>query len=207
MKEKLDCTAIILAGGKSTRLGYDKAFTVLNKQSLIEGTLDCLSQISRTILVVISQDQLDLIKSAGLKSKIVVDIYPGGGPLGGIYTGLINSTTDYNLVVGCDMPFLNIALLRYLFGLSPSYDAVVPKIDKNIEPLHAIYSKNCISYIELLLTENKLQISRLFNSVKTRYVTIDEIVKYDPKCISIFNVNTQADLIEAKRLSKQRYIQ
>jgi len=203
MKEKLDCTGIILAGGRSTRIGYDKAFAVLNRQSLIEEIINCLSQLSRTILIVTSQDKLDVIKSAGLKNKVVVDIYPGGGPLGGIYTGLINSTTDYNMVVGCDMPFLNIALLRYLFGLSPNFDAVVPKIGNKIEPLHAIYSKNCISYIELLLKENKLQISRLFRSVYTRYVSDNEIIEYDPKCISLFNINTQADLIEAKRLSKQ----
>ncbi len=202
MKEKLDCTGIILAGGKSIRLGYNKAFAMINKQSLIERVIDRLSSISRTILIVTNQDQINLIQVARLKGKIVVDLLPDGGPLAGIYTGLEYSNTYNNLVVACDMPFLNTALLRYLFDLAPNFDAVVPKIGNNIEPLHAMYSKNCISYIKPMLHTGRLQTWKLFNLVNTRYVTKYEMVKYDPLCMSFFNVNTGGNLIVAKMLSK-----
>jgi molybdenum cofactor guanylyltransferase len=206
MNGKLDCTSIILAGGKSIRLGYDKAFAILDNRTLIKRTIDCLSQISQTILIVTNQDQLDSYKAAGLKGNILVDLYAGGGTLGGIYTGLANSATHYNFIVGCDMPFLNIDLVRYLLDLAPGFDAVVPKMDDKIEPLHAIYSRNCIPYIELLQYEEKLRVSQIFSLVNTRYVAKNEITRYDPQHMSFFNLNTKGDLIRAKTLNSQRVI-
>lgn len=203
MKEKLDCTGIILAGGKSIRLGYNKAFAMINKQSLIERVIDRLSSISRTILIVTNQDQLNLIQVARLKGKIVVDLLPDGGPLVGIYTGLEYSNTYYNLVVACDMPFLNTALLRYMFDLAPNSDVVVPKIGNKTEPLHAMYSKNCIPYIRPMLQTGRLQTWQLFDRVNTRFVTELEIMRYDPLCLSFFNINTGGNLTVAKMLSKQ----
>jgi len=135
---------------------------------------------------------------------VIVDLYPGKGVLGGIYTGLINANTFYSLVVACDMPFLNRALLYYLVALAPDFDVVVPKIDGLVEPLHAIYSKNCLVSIEQLLHQGKLGVHQLFGLVKTRYVGEDEIAKFDPEHLSFFNVNTRDDLMEAVALIKRR---
>jgi len=139
-----------------------------------------------------------------LKAKVVVDIYPGKGSLGGIYTGLVSANTFYSLVVACDMPFLNRALLRYLVGLAPDFDVVVPNVNGWIEPLHAIYSKNCLTPIEKLLHQGKLGVRQLFDLVNTRYVCEDEIIKFDPERLSFFNINTKDDLEKAKTLIRHR---
>jgi len=196
----LPITCIILAGGKSSRLGREKALEKISKRSLIEHTIDCLSSISQEILVVTSKEQVNFIATANLKAKLIVDSYPNKGALGGIYTGLANADAFYCLVVGCDMPFLNEALLHYLIGLAPAFDAVVPKINGMTEPLHALYSKDCLASIKQLLCQDRLAISQLFSLVKTRYVDKDEIIKYDPKQLSFFNINTQNDFLKAKAL-------
>ena len=135
---------------------------------------------------------------------MIVDLYPGKGALGGIYTGLANADSFYSLVVGCDMPFINRDLLCYLIDLAPGFDVVVPRIDGMYEPLHAVYSKGCLTSIRDLMNQDRVRISQLFNLVKTRYVGKDEITKFDPQCLSFFNVNTRGDLRKARKLIKQR---
>jgi len=186
------------------RLGREKALERLNKQTLIERTIGCLSPICQTILVVTSQEQFNLIAAAGLKGRVIVDFYPGRGALGGIYTGLASADSFYSLVVGCDMPFLNRDFLRYMIDITPDFDAVVPRIDDMLEPLHAVYSRGCLSPIKELLNQDRLGISPVFNLVKTRYVSKDEITKFDPEYLSFFNINTQDDLKKAEKLVRQR---
>jgi len=186
------------------RLGRAKALERINKQSLIERTIDCLSIVSQALLVVTSQEQFRLFAAARLKGKVIVDIYPGKGALGGIYTGLASADSFYSLVVGCDMPFLNRDLLCYLIDLAPNFDVVVPRIDDMLEPLHAVYSRDCLAPIKELIDKDRLGVSQLFNLVKTRYVGEDEIAKFDPRCLSFFNINTLDDLRKAKDLIEQK---
>jgi molybdopterin-guanine dinucleotide biosynthesis protein A len=182
------------------RLGRVKALERINTQSLLEHTIDCLSTVSRELFVITSQEQFSLITAARLKVKVIVDIYPGKGALGGIYTGLESVDSFYSLVVGCDMPFLNRDLLCYLIGIAPNFDVVVPRIDGLLEPLHAVYSRDCLAPIKELIDKGELGILQLFNLVKTRYVGKDEIAKFDPSGLSFFNVNTLDDLRKAKDL-------
>ncbi|MCJ7653894.1 MAG: molybdenum cofactor guanylyltransferase [Dehalococcoidia bacterium] len=186
------------------RLGRVKALERINEQSLIERTIDCLSTVSQALLVVTSREQFRLIAAARLKGRLIVDIYPGKGALGGIYTGLTGADSFYSLVVGCDMPFLNRDLLCYLIEIAPSFDVVVPRIDNMLEPLHAVYSRDCLAPIKELIGKDRLGISQLFKLVKTRYVDKDEIAKFDPRCLSFFNINTLDDMKKAKDLIEQR---
>jgi molybdopterin-guanine dinucleotide biosynthesis protein A len=188
------------------RLGRVKALERINGQSLIERTIDRLSTVIQELLVVTSQEQFKLLAAARLKGKLIVDIYPGKGALGGIYTGLISTDSFYSLVVGCDMPFLNRELLCYLIELAPGFDVVVPRIDDMLEPLHAVYSRDCLAPIQELIGNDRLGIVQLFESVNTRYVDRDEIAKFDPRCLSFFNINTLDDLKKAKDLIGQRAV-
>lgn len=154
--------------------------------------------------MVTSQEQFDVVSASLSEVKVMVDLYPGKGALGGIYTGLASSDSLYNLVVGCDMPFLNRDLLRYLIGIAPGFDAVIPRIDDMYEPLHAVYTKNCLVSISELMNQDRLEISQLFGLVNTRYVGKEEIVIFDPQFLSFFNVNTLDDLKKTKELLKQR---
>ncbi len=186
------------------RLGRAKALERINKLSLIERTIDCLSAVSQAVLVVTSQEQLISITAVRLKGKVVVDLYPGKGALGGVYTGLATADSHHSLVVACDMPFLNRDLLCYLMDLAPNFDVVVPKLDGKFEPLHAIYSKDCLAPIKEILREGSLEILRLFDLVKVRHVVRDEIAKFDPQFLSFFNINTPDDLKKAEELIMQR---
>ena len=197
---KSKVTGIILAGGKGLRLGREKALEKIGQQRLIDRVIESLKEVCQDILVVTSQVQFKKIESANVDAKIVVDLYPGKSAIGGIYTGLLNTTTFYNLVVACDMPFLNSSLLRYMIDNAPGFDAVVPQVNDNVEPLHAVYSVNCIHTIERLLHNNRLAVSEILRLVKTRYIDSSEITEIDPGHTSFFNINTPDDLIQAEKL-------
>jgi len=193
-------TSIVLAGGKNLRLGRNKALETLNGKSLVEHVVERLRPLTNQILIVTSQEQLDL--PVACKAEILVDLYPGKGPLGGIYTGLLASQSSHNIVVACDMPFLNTGLLRYMVELSRDFDAVVPRLGEGmVEPLHAIYSKNCLSSIKIQLECNQLEVNSFLNKVRVRFVERAECQRLDPQLLSFFNINCQADLDQAISLT------
>jgi len=137
-------TSIVLAGGRSSRLGKEKHTVMVAGKSLIERTIGHLSLLSSEILIVISKRQSRSSSSSYAEAKTVVDLCASEGSLGGIYTGLVYSTSFHNLAVACAMPFLNLDLLRHMIDLSPDFDVVMPRIGELKEPLHAVYSKDCL---------------------------------------------------------------
>ncbi len=186
------------------RLGREKALERIGEQQLIEKVVGSLYPISQEVLVVTSREQFNNIASIHLGARIVVDLYPGKASFGGIYTGLLSASALHGLVVACDMPFLNSALLHYLVKLAPGFDVVIPRINDKIEPLHAVYSKGCLDSIKQLLDKDVLQITQLLPLVKTRYVDEDEVDRYDPEHLSFFNINTRSDLLEAEKIMAHR---
>lgn len=189
-------TSIVLAGGKSLRLGREKALEEIAGRSLIERVIERLSLLGNEIIVVTSSS--DQLPDLGVKR--VIDSYPGKGNLVGIYSGLKEVASSHSLVVGCDMPFLNIDLLRYIMELSPGFDVVIPRVDEGVEPLHAVYSKNCLAPIEVYLRGGRLKIFDLLPELKVLYVDNAEIERFDPRHLSFFNINSEADLERARIL-------
>jgi len=196
----LDISCIILAGGKGLRLGHDKALETVGNKSLIQWVVFSLSFLNSDIIIVTATKQFFPQLIGYPKLKIITDTYSGKGPLGGIYTGLAASNSWYNLVVACDMPFLNRALLDYMIQISASFDLVVPRLGNMVEPLHAVYSKGYLVPIECLLKQGNLKIHELFTLVRVRYVEAAEINRVDLKHLSFFDVNTEADLEAAREL-------
>jgi len=194
-------TSIILAGGSSSRFGWNKALEIINGKNLVQRVVNCLISLSKELIIVTAQCENFPYSPSSPMIKIVADIHPGKGPLCGIYPGLVISSCSRAIIVGRDMPFLNIALLNYMTQLSPAFDIVVPRIGERTEPLCAIYSKNCLSPIHKLLERNELRISELFSVVRVRYVEESEIDRFDPEHLSFFNINTKADLGKARRLA------
>jgi len=199
----LDISCIVLAGGRGLRLGREKALETINDRNLLQQVITRLSFFNSNIIVVTASQQPFLRFIGYPKLRIVTDTYPSTGPLGGIYTGLVTSDSVYNLVVACDMPFLNQALLRYMMQLAANFDLVVPRWDGKVEPLHAVYSKGCLAPAVSLLKQGILSITKLFTLVKVRYVEAEEIDRFDPKHLSFFNINTEADLKRARKLAKE----
>jgi molybdopterin-guanine dinucleotide biosynthesis protein A len=196
-------TSIILAGGKSSRLGRRKPLQAIGGKSLIQWVIDRLAVLSREIIIATAHGEaIPYVSDA--KIKTVADIYPEKGPLAGIYSGLIASSSSRAIVVGCDTPFLSVGFLEHMSRISSTFDAVVPRIENEVEPLCAVYSKTCLTHIQELLEQNDLRIDRLFGVVKVRYVEKDEINSFDPEHLSFFNVNNQADLDRARELAAEK---
>ena len=198
----MDISCIILAGGKGSRLGRDKVLEKFGNESLLEQVISCVDSLSKEIIIVTAEERTFPQLASRPKLKIVSDIFPGKGSLGGIYTGLVASDSLYNLVVASDMPFLNQPLLRYMIEVSDGFDFVLPRVDNLFEPLHAIYSKNCVAPTEFILKQGRKVIIELFDFVKVRYVEAEEIERFDPKHLSFFNINTKEDLELAKKLAR-----
>jgi len=203
----ISVSGIVLAGGKSLRLGRVKALERINNQPLIERIIERISPPARPVLVVTSQEQFDRIAASRLNVKLILDVFPGRGALGGIYTGLASADSFYSLVVGCDMPFLHPGLLRHIIRCAEGFDAAVPKLRNMLEPLHAVYSKNCLQPIKKMLEDDKLEILQLFDTVNTRYIEEEEIEQIDNSGLSFFNINTMADLKTARQLARNSGLQ
>ncbi len=194
-------TSIVLAGGKNLRLGRYKALETVCGKTLIERVVERLRLLTDRILIVTSQEQPPLTVTG---VEVLVDVYPAKGPLGGIYTGLLASRSLYSVVAACDMPFLNTELLRYMIELSPDFDIVIPRLgEEMVEPLHAIYSRNCLDNMKTQLERNQLRINSLLNAVRVRYVERAECQRFDPQLLSFFNINYQSDLDRANVLATE----
>ena len=193
-------SSIVLAGGKGLRLGRYKALVELNGQSLVQRIVSKISFLDSEITIVIAKGQQPPQFTGYEKLRIVTDAYYDKGPLVGIYSGLLSSDTSYNLVVACDMPFLNQHLLNYMLQISTGFDVTIPRLGNKVEPLHAVYAKKCLKIIERLLSEGSLKIDRLLELVRVRYVEKEEIENFDPEHLSFFNINTKDDLTMAERL-------
>ncbi len=197
-----DTSCIILAGGKSLRLGHDKVRETIGNKSLLQQVISRVASLCRDIIIVTATGQSVPQLEGHPEIRRVTDIFPGKGPLGGIYTGLVTSDSLYNLVVACDMHFLNQALLRYMMRLSTSFDLVVPRVGNLVEPLHAVYSKSCLVTIEDMFKQGKLSVTELLSLVRVRYVEAEEIDRFDPEHLSFFNINTKADMEAARELAR-----
>ena len=142
-------TGIILAGGKNSRMGSDKGMLMLNGKRFIEHILDALVPVVNEVIIISNNSNYD-----DLGWKIYSDIITDCGPMGGIYTGLVNTATSKNLILSCDIPFISSAILLHLIKESDHCEIAVPEHAGRIEPLCGIYSKNCTEKIRTLL-ENK----------------------------------------------------
>jgi molybdopterin-guanine dinucleotide biosynthesis protein A len=196
-------TSIILAGGKSSRLGRNKALQVIEGKSLIQWVIDRLASLSTEIIIATAQGEA-IPCSSTVKIKTVADIYPGKGPLGGIHVGLTASSSPQAIVASCDIPFVSVGLLKYMTQICSAFDIVIPRIKDEIEPLCAVYSKNCLAPIQELLEQDERQIRKLFSMVKAKYVEEDEINSFDPEHLSFFNINNQDDLDRARKLAAKK---
>ncbi len=199
----MEVASLVLAGGRGLRLGRGKTLEVVGGRRLFDRVIERLREVGGPIMVVTSREQVELF--AGINDgELLVDVYPDGGPLGGIYTGLVASPCQYNIVVACDMPFLNPKLLRYLAGLCEGVDAVVPSLSPGtLEPLHAVYSKACTESIKAQLDSGNLRVDAFLGTVRVRYVGREECQSLDPQLLSFFNINRPEDLERANRLAAE----
>jgi molybdopterin-guanine dinucleotide biosynthesis protein A len=188
---KNDMTGIILAGGKNSRMGTNKAFLKIDGIRLIDNILAVYKKIFSEIIIV-TNDPLSYTEFSD--SIVVTDIYKEKGALGGIYTGLFYATHDYSFVAACDMPFLSEDFIIYLTGQIGKHDIIVPELSEGFQPLHAIYSRNCLSHIKKLLIADKLKITGFYKEVRLLSIPEEKIKSFNKDGRLFLNFNTQKDL-------------
>ena len=185
----------IIAGGRSTRMGTDKAFVELNNKSLIEHVMAQAANLgqSETILIV---NRPELYAYLGL--PMFGDVVPDKGSLGGIYTAIYHSQCPYTLTLACDTPFVKPELLRFMIGLLSAsdgpFDVIVPRVKQYPQGLHSIYSKECLAPIRERMDAERLHVIGFYPKVRVRYVSEEEYAPYDPDGVSFFNINTPEEL-------------
>jgi len=195
-------SAVVLAGGRSSRLGADKALLLLDGQLLIARTVQELSALSDDLIVVTNTPEH--LEPLGLAARLVTDERPHEGSLMGIYSGLKAARHPHALVVACDMPFLNLPLLRYMVSAAPGYDVVIPRLAGMLEPLHAVYGRSCLPWMVRLLDEGQRKIIAFLPNVQVRQIEETEIDRFDPFHLSFVNINTAQDWERVQGLISSR---
>lgn len=180
-------TAIILAGGKSSRMGEDKALLPVGDRTLIARMVDALRDHFEDLILVTNHPERFM---AIPELRLVSDVHPGEGPLGGIYSGLLASRGRHNLIVSCDLPFLNHLLLDYLWSRRNWGDVVVPLTHEGLSPMLAIYDRHVLEPIAQALASGQADPLALYAKLRVHYVREDEVVSYDPLLLSFRHVST-----------------
>jgi molybdopterin-guanine dinucleotide biosynthesis protein A/molybdopterin converting factor small subunit len=182
-------TAVILAGGKSSRMGQPKALLRFAGEPLIVHMVRRLGQLFSDTVVVAAPEQ----ELPALPSTIVRDDIAHQGPVGGIYYGLKAARREICFVTSCDAPFLNLRLIAYLMAQIPDYDVVVPFTQERFQPLHAVYRKQVAPLLKEQLERGELRPIFLYDKVRTRKITEAEMRPHDPEGLSFLNMNTPED--------------
>ena len=183
-------TGVILAGGKSSRFGKNKALVEIDGTRLIDRIAQRMGSIFERLIIISNTPE----EYRYLHLPIYVDLIKGLGPIGGIYTGLEAIHDKAGFFVACDMPSLNESLIRYIIEVREDYDAVVPRIRELMEPLHALYAKTCLPVMRTLIRSGNYQTMAAFQMIRVRYVDEKEIRAFDPQLKSFLNINRPDEL-------------
>jgi molybdopterin-guanine dinucleotide biosynthesis protein A len=197
-----DVTGVLLAGGKSRRMGQDKRLLAVGDETLFARSLAVLRSIFQRVLIVIAQDSPPIETDA----IVVRDLIPECGSLGGLYTGLKEAHTEWVFAAACDMPFLDLATISRFVALKGEGDVVMAKLKHGLQPMHALYHRNCLPIMERLIRANELKIHALAGhpALRVRLVLSEELRLLDPDANSFYNVNTPDELEAARMLYGKR---
>lgn len=198
-KPRMNVSAFIIAGGNSERLGRNKACAILAGKPLIQWVFRSIQPFfERAFVVTRTSSIFRFVQEQG--AEILPDVLPEIHSLGGLYSALSHSDTEYAFIFACDTPFLQPLLLRGLRAASGGYDATVCRRNGQIEPLCGIYRKTCIGPIKEMLKTGNLRMQDLFTRIRARFLSEKEVAELDPAGFSFFDVDTQQDLEKAQEL-------
>lgn len=185
LKRYPDICGVILVGGKSRRMGRDKAFLDIAGKPLIERILGVFRASFDRIVLVGDREE----RFAACNLPVLPDIYPGSS-LGGLYTGLYHAETEFVFVSSCDLPFPNMDILHHLCSRGVGFDAVVPTTAHGYEPLFALYGKSCLAPIKALLDSGDCCAYAWYPKARVNYVTYEQLAHLDPDGRAFMNINT-----------------
>lgn len=198
-----EITGVILAGGKSKRMGVDKATLKIGRHHLIDYPLSVLSNIFENVFVVTNGTLIGKLRKILCQSytgvRIMKDIIPNHGALGGIYTALHHADTRHVFVTACDMPFIKEDFIRFMLKkLDPVHDVLIPESPGGIETLHAFYKKTLIPVIKDFMLKDKNKIKDFFSDVNVCYLPWEDVVVFDSAGKMFRNINTPKELRDSR---------
>jgi molybdopterin-guanine dinucleotide biosynthesis protein A len=191
-------TVVIQAGGMSARMGEDKALKRFLGRPLIQRVIDRLSPIADELIVTTNRPA----EYEFLNLRLIPDLKPGRGALGGLYTAIASATSPLVAVVACDMPFASQMFFEGALKLmvEEEADVVIAKTDEGYEPIHALYRREtCLPAIESAIDADQWKVISWFPQVKVRVLTSDEVKLFDPSGLCFWNLNTSEEFIEAEK--------
>lgn len=174
-------------------MGWNKAFLTFKGRMFIWAVIEALTPLFNELILVTREPDL----YSGFPVRTVVDLLRERGPLTGIFTGVAAAKDEINFCVACDMPLIQTGLVQYMMNMAHGYNAVIPAIHDEtrgwrcqIQPLHAVYNKNCLSLMEQHLREGRRSLHELVRSLNVRYIMEKEMARFDPEFHSMRNINT-----------------
>lgn len=191
-----DVSAVLVAGGRSRRMGLDKRFMKVGGVSVFERTLSLLRTIFAESIVVLAEP-IAMLDVQGC--PLAYDLLPNAGSLGGLYTGLMTASRPRVFAVACDMPFLDPDVIHCMLSRDETADVIVARLAGRFQPMHAVYSKRCVSFLQAMAQRQELRIQKLFQQeqLRTTILTEHDLQAFGPEFRSFLNINTPNDLARA----------
>jgi molybdopterin-guanine dinucleotide biosynthesis protein A len=193
----MSASGVVLAGGRSTRMKFNKAFAEIGGKSSLQIILDKFNTVFSETIIICNNPEL----YAGMTDKIYTDVYPSLGPVAGIHSGLYYASSDMVFVLACDIPFIDTRLIGFMMDQLGGYQAVVPQVGGRLQPLAALYSRSCLPVFERCLQEDKLKLVRVFEELDTLIIPETELASFGKVEEIFFNVNDAAALQKAQELA------
>jgi molybdopterin-guanine dinucleotide biosynthesis protein A len=190
-------TAVLQAGGLSTRMGYDKGLALLHGKPLVQHIAEKLAVLTPNRLLITNRPST----YTWLGWQMVSDALAGQGALAGLQTALQTVQTDWIIYIACDLPFLSVPLLRYQMSQIADADIVIPFWQDEFQPMHALYHRvTCLPAVVHTLETGKKRMIAFHPSVRVRRIEPNEISHFDPNGYCFLNINTPAELAMAQNL-------
>jgi len=194
IKNKKKTTGIILCGGKSSRMGKNKALLTLNGKFIIRYVIDVLNEFCDNLLISTNTDELNF-----LNIETVADEYKNIGPIAGILSALKKSSTEQNIILSCDTPFITREFIAYMLRETNTYDVLLPVFNDHLQPMTGIFNKRLIPHIEQEISEGNYIPPRIFEKSKLKKLRVNENTSGWHQHL-FFNINSPEDYDLARKI-------
>ncbi|MDD2511528.1 MAG: molybdenum cofactor guanylyltransferase [Syntrophomonas sp.] len=191
-------SGIILAGGKSSRMKFNKAFARITSQTAIEIIIEKFTAFFSETMIITNDPELYL----HLGLPVFTDVYPRQGPVSGIHSALYHAANEAVFLLGCDMPFVEMQVVEYMLQMLGDHDSVVPCIDSQLQPTSAVYHRKCLPLFTSCLENQRLKLTRIFyEEIDALVIQEEELAQFGNPREIFFNVNDPTALNTAKEMA------
>ncbi|MGE3152693.1 MAG: molybdenum cofactor guanylyltransferase [Nitrospiraceae bacterium] len=194
-----NATAVVLAGGRSVRMGEDKRFIKIGEQTLFDRVVDCVESLFEEVIISVASEPNGLPTRG---HRVVADAMPNCATLGGVYSSLEASIRDWIFAVACDMPLVNLSVIRRLADARDDVDFVMARVKSRLQPMHAFYRKTCLPVLAEMARGGDFRLQGLVSNqmLQGLVLTDSEVIQSAEEALSFLNVNTPTDLALAREL-------